>query len=110
MKNKNMDEYGEDMSTIKEHIEKKKEIKKKEEEEKRITGFLRRLDKEEDISDSGEAGGFNAKVEYAYSAKVRIEPKDFPIRRSFHSHQRELRWAKNWNKRKARLETRLKRR
>ncbi len=112
MKNKNMDEYKGDMSTIKEHVEKKKrkkEIREKEE-EKGVTGFLKRLDKEGEISDSGEVGEFDAKVKYGYSAKVGLEINDFPLQRGFHPRQRELKWAKKWGKRKARLEARLKRR
>ncbi len=102
-----MNEYGADISTIKEHIEKEKTKKK---EEKGAREFLKRLDKEKEISGSGEIREGNAKVKYGYSAKLGIATKDFPIRRGFHPRQRELKWAKNWGKRKARLEARLKKR
>lgn len=100
-----MDE-DDDVIIIKRCIEKK--------EEKGITGFLKRLEKKKQISDSGEVSGkvagLDAKVEYSYSARLMPEIKDFPIKRGFHPRQRELIWAKNWNKRKMKLETRLKRR
>lgn len=96
-----MNEYSEDILTIKRSIEKR---------EKGITGFLKRLEKKGEISGSGEVGGPDAKVKYDYSVKLGLETKDFPIRRSFHPRQRESIWAKKWGIRRARWEARLKKR